>query len=75
MTPSLSPGRKWGLLLLPWLFLAVFAYLYFTVLLPRAAGGHLLAACFGVFVAMVFVSFTVAAITFSRDVLAGKYPP
>jgi hypothetical protein len=74
VTPPLTGSRKLALLVLPWLFLVVFAYLYLAVLLPRALSGHLLSACFGVFVAMVFVTFTVAALTFSRDVLSGRYP-
>lgn len=74
MASDIGAGRKAALIALPWLFLVLFAYLYVTVLLPRATSGHIVAACFGVFVALVFVSFTVAAITFTRDVLAGAYP-
>ena len=70
----MGAGQKLALLVLPWLFLIVFAYLYLTVLLPRALAGHLLSLCLGAFVAMVFVTFAVAALTFSRDVLSGKYP-
>jgi hypothetical protein len=71
---GLSGGRRLALLVLPWLFLVVFAYLYLTALLPRALSGHLLGICVGLFVAMVLVTFTIAALTFSRDVLSGKYP-
>ncbi len=71
---KLTGAQKVSVILLPWLFLGLFAYLYATFLLPQARGGHLLAACFGVFVALFFASFTVAAGTFSRDVLAGRYP-
>ncbi len=74
MTSSLSGSRKAALLMLPWAFLIVFAYLYLTIILPRAMSGHLIGACFGLFVSMVFVTFVVAALTFSRDVLTGRYP-
>jgi hypothetical protein len=59
---------------LPWAFVAVFGALYATLLLPRALEGRLLAIVLAVFVAMVLVSFVVAAVTFSRDVLTGAYP-
>jgi hypothetical protein len=65
---------KLAALLVPWAFLCVFAALYSTFLLPRMRDGHVAALCLGAFVALVFVSFFVAAITFSRDVLAGRWP-
>jgi hypothetical protein len=74
VTSSLSGSRKAALLVLPWAFLIVFAYIYLTIILPRALSGHLLNACLGLFVGMVFVTFVVAALTFSRDVLTGRYP-
>jgi hypothetical protein len=74
VTPQLTGSRKAALLVLPWAFLIVFAYLYFTIILPRAMSGPLVGACFGLFAGMVFVTFGVAALTFSRDVLTGRYP-
>ena len=71
---KLHGARLLSVLALPWLFLLVFAVLYLQLLWPRVASGHLLAACLGIFVGLVFVSFTVAAVTFSRDVLTGRYP-
>jgi hypothetical protein len=71
---TLGRGRKLSALVLPWLFLCVFAALYVFVLLPRMRDGALVALCVGAFVALVFVSFFVAAITFSRDVLSGRWP-
>lgn len=70
----LSGARKVGVLLLPWLFLALFVGLYTQFVLPHARAGNLLAVCFAVLGALVFVSFTLAAVTFSRDVLRGAYP-
>jgi hypothetical protein len=61
-------------LLVPWVFLVVFAFLYLTFLWPRIQAGGLLPICFGAVVGLVFVSFSVAAVTFSRDVLSGRYP-
>jgi tetrahydromethanopterin S-methyltransferase subunit E len=61
-------------LLVPWVFLCAFAGVYAFVLLPRMRDGAWLALCFGAFVAFVFLCFFVAAVTFSRDVLAGRWP-
>jgi hypothetical protein len=60
--------------LVPWAFLAAFATIYALVMLPRIRDGALLAICFGAFVALVFATFLVAAITFSRDVISGRWP-
>jgi hypothetical protein len=70
----LSGARLVAVLLLPWAFLALFSYLALTFVLPHAAGGQILAICASLLMAVVFVSFTAAAITFSRDVLSGRYP-
>jgi hypothetical protein len=71
-----APGRgqRIGVLLVPWVFLCAFATLYVTLLLPRMRDGAVLALCVGSFVAVVFVSFVAAAITFSLDVLSGRWP-
>jgi voltage-gated potassium channel Kch len=58
----------------PWLFLALFAALYILLALPRVRDGHPVAICVGAFVALVFVVFFVAAITFSRDVVLDRWP-
>jgi hypothetical protein len=67
-------GRKLVAVAVPWLFLILFAAIYVTVALPRVLEGHALAICLGAFVALVFVVFTVAAITFSRDVVLNRWP-
>lgn len=61
-------------LLVPWVFLAVFAALYTLLVLPRMRDGAWLAICIGAFIALVFLSFLAAAVTFSRDVLTGRWP-
>jgi hypothetical protein len=71
---SLGRGRKLSVLLVPWAFVIAFAAVYVLVLLPRVREGHLAALCLGAFVALVFVSFLIAAIMFSHDVLAGRWP-
>jgi len=70
------PGtlRKIVAVAVPWVFLIVFAILYVTLALPRVRDGHPLAICLGAFVALVFVVFFVAAITFSRDVVLNRWP-
>ncbi len=59
---------------MPWVFLVVFAALYLLLALPRVREGQPLAICLGAFVALVFVVFLVAAVTFSRDVLTSRWP-
>jgi hypothetical protein len=71
---TLTPGRKLATLLVPWAFLIVFGVLYVLVLLPRVRDGAWLAICVGAFVALVFLSFLAAAVTFSRDVLTDRWP-
>jgi hypothetical protein len=58
----------------PWVFLIAFASLYVVFALPRVREGQPLALCLGAFVALVFVVFLVAAVTFSRDVVAERWP-
>jgi hypothetical protein len=58
----------------PWLFLIAFAALYIVLALPRVREGQPLAVCLGAFVALVFVVFLVAAVTFSRDVVTDRWP-
>ena len=66
--------RKLVALAVPWLFLILFAALYVLLALPRVLAGQPLALCLGAFVALVFVVFLVAAVTFSRDVVQNRWP-
>ena len=61
-------------LLVPWLFVVLLAGAYAILLWPRVIEGQVLGACFGVFLAIVLASFIVAAVTFSRDVVTGRWP-
>jgi hypothetical protein len=70
----LTGTRFVSVLALPWLFVALFAWLVVTFLLPRVLEGQVLAIIFGVLVVSALTSFTFAAVTFSRDVLVGRYP-
>ena len=70
----LGIGGRLAALLVPWLFLAAFATLYVLILLPRLRDGAWLALCVGALAALVFLSFFAAAVTFSRDVLSGRWP-
>ena len=70
----LTLGLKVATLLVPWVFLVLFAALYVLVLLPRVRDGAWLTICVGAFVALVFLSFLAAAVTFSCDVLTGRWP-
>ena len=54
--------------------LGAFATLYAVFVVPRLRDGQLLALCLGAFIALVFVVFFTAAITFSRDVLLDRWP-
>jgi 4-amino-4-deoxy-L-arabinose transferase-like glycosyltransferase len=71
---ALGGGKKLAVLMVPWLFLAFFVFIYYQFLWPMLQDGHILLRCLATFVAVVVVSFTVAAITFSRDVITGRYP-
>jgi hypothetical protein len=51
-----------------------FAALYVLFALPRVRQGQAVAVCLGAFVALVFVVFLVAAVTFSRDVVLDRWP-
>jgi hypothetical protein len=61
-------------LLVPWVFLIVFVTLVRLFLWPQVLEGKVLAMCLGAFILVVLTSFTLAAVTFSRDVLSGRYP-
>jgi hypothetical protein len=58
----------------PWGFVVVYAAIYVMFVLPRATSGSVLGAIAGVIIAAVWVVFSVAAVTFSRDVLTGRWP-
>ncbi len=74
MSARPSPLRKAVAVALPWVFVVAYAAIYVLVLVPRMRDGHFLALCAGAFVALVFVVFFVAAITFSRDVVLDRWP-
>jgi hypothetical protein len=69
----MSAVQRLGVLAVPWIFVAVYAALYLALLLPRVQYGGL-AVLVAVVAAAVWCSFAVAAVTFSRDVLAGRWP-
>ena len=66
--------QRVGVLVAPWAFVLVFAVVWFGVLLPRAMEGHAVLACIAVLATVALVSFALAAVTFSRDVLSGRWP-
>jgi hypothetical protein len=70
----MTVGRKLAAVFVPWAFIVVYAALYWVLVLPRVGSGQWLAVCAGAFVALVFIVFFVAAVTFSRDVLSGQWP-
>ena len=70
----LSPWQRLGVLVAPWLFVVLFAALWLGVLLPRAQSGHAALVCVSLLAGLALVSFAIAAVTFSRDVLAGRWP-
>jgi hypothetical protein len=73
-TTRLSGSRRLAALLVPWVFLVVFALIYLNFVWPKLSAGGVVPVCFGLVVGLVFVSFVIAAVTFSRDVLSGRYP-
>jgi hypothetical protein len=69
----LSGARKWAVAAMPWVFLALLGAVYDVLVIPRVSSPSLLLIVVGLFLAMVVISFTAAAVTFSRDVLTGRY--
>ena len=70
----LTTSERVQVLLVPWGFVAIYAAIYVGLVLPRAASGHVLAVIVAAIIACVWLVFAVAAVTFSRDVLAGRWP-
>jgi hypothetical protein len=66
--------QRLGVLVAPWTFVCVFAALWVGVLVPRALDGHAALICLSLLAGVALVSFCVAAVTFSRDVLSGRWP-
>jgi len=71
---ELSTAQRLGVLLVPWSFVVCLGALYVGLLMPRVATGPWFAVGLGLFAAVVLCVFVVSAITFSRDVLAGRWP-
>jgi hypothetical protein len=66
--------RRIGVLIAPWMFVGVFAGLWVGVLVPHASGGQTAWLVVSAVAGLALVSFVVAAVTFSRDVLVGRWP-
>ena len=69
--------RRWqriGVLVAPWLFVSAFAAVWLGVLVPRARDGHAALICVSLLAGVALACFAVAAVTFSRDVLSGRWP-
>jgi len=73
---TLKPPRahRAALIALPWLFLTLFASMFLAFVWPRAADGHVVALIVSALMAIGFVCSSVAAVTFGRDVVLGRYP-
>ena len=71
----LSFGRRVAVLLVPWVFIALFAAAYLRIFWPWLTSGAPLQMCVGAFVSLAFLSFSLAAVSFSRDVVTGRYRP
>jgi hypothetical protein len=71
---KLNGARRLGVVLVPWSFVVCLGALYAGLLVPRLMAGHWLAVVLAVLGAVIVSVFVVAAITFSRDVLVGRWP-
>jgi len=67
-------SQRVGVLIAPWTFVGLFAALWLGVLAPRALDGHAALICLNLLAASALVAFVCAAVTFSRDVLSGRWP-
>ena len=63
-----------AVLVAPWTFVVVFSAIWLGVLVPRALAGPPIVVLIGVFAGCALVTFWLAAVTFSRDVLGGRWP-
>ena len=66
--------QRLGVLVAPWLFVIVFAWIWIALLVPRALDGHAVLMCISFLAGVALACFFVAAVTFSRDVLRGRWP-
>jgi hypothetical protein len=66
-------GRKLLLLAIPWVFLALLAYVAWHVVVLAMLGGVLFGYCLAPMFLLALVSFGAAAVTMSRDLLTGRY--
>jgi hypothetical protein len=71
---TLGVGRRIGVLIAPWAFVCLFTVVWFGLLLPRALDGHVLMIVVCLVAGLALVCFALAAITFSWDVLRGRWP-
>jgi len=69
-----SPRRAAVVLLAPWAFVAVFGGLWLGVVVPRALEGQPALVCVALLAGLALACFVAAAVTFSRDVLTGRWP-
>lgn len=74
MTVQLSAAQRLGVVLVPWVFVLAFSAVWCLLLLPRAFEGHAALICVCLFAGLALACFVVAAVTFSRDVLTGRWP-
>jgi hypothetical protein len=72
---SLRRWQRASVLLAPWAFVCVFAAVWLGLLLPRAFAGQAALICVTTMAGLALACFVVAAVTFSRDVLSGRWPP
>jgi hypothetical protein len=70
----LRRGQRIRVLIAPWAFVALFAVVWVGILVPRALGGQAALICISVLAGLALLSFVIAAVSFSRDVLAGRWP-
>jgi hypothetical protein len=73
-TAPLPGGRKALFLVVPWLFLVVLAAGAWRFIIPAVQEGAIHGYILGAVLLLLVASFGPAAVTMSRDVLAGRYP-
>ena len=74
MRPLRRRSQRIGVLVAPWLCVGLLAAFWLGVLVPRAFEGHAALICLNLLMASALASFAWAAVTFSRDVLRGRWP-
>ena len=64
-----------AVLIAPWAFVLGLGGVWLGLLLPRVPSGSAPLVCLTLIAGLALISFIVAVVTFTQDVLGGRWPP